>query len=96
MTKHVGWILIVRFLFRVENDAMKGCKGKQCEEWDDINHSKECIEEHDRAYSCETTVPSCFDRAEYQGRVFDNCRHFQVCEQCEPICVDNPLSKKET
>ncbi len=37
-------------------------------------------------------VPNCFDRADYRGRVFDNCRYFQTCKQCKPICIDNPLS----
>lgn len=72
------------------------CKGANCEALDGISHSNECEREHDEQFSEENggahlTVPSCFDRAEHQGRVFDNCRYFQTCKQRKPICVNNPL-----
>jgi hypothetical protein len=74
---------------RVRGDTMK-CKGKNCSADGNNNHSDECQKEHESQHMAETP-PSCFDRAEYNGRVFDNCRFFQVCKQVKPICVDCPL-----
>ena len=65
---------------------MKDCKGEKCSDFDEANHSPECIAEHERAY-----VPECFDRAEHPGNVFDNCRFHNDCKKVQPICLDNPV-----
>ena len=67
---------------------MKDCKGEQCADWDDYNHSPECKAGHERAY--EGIVPKCFDRAEHLGRVFDNCVFYNDCNRVKPICMNNP------
>jgi hypothetical protein len=73
---------------------MKDCKGEQCSDWDHVNHSPECIAEHERAYKGVAIVPDCFDRAERLGRVFDNCRFYNDCKNVKPICCDNPVKDK--
>lgn len=35
-------------------------------------------------------APSCFDRAESNGRTFDNCRYMHECKTRKSICVNNP------
>jgi len=72
------------------------CKGVNCKAIDGIGHSNECKQEHDEQFSEENvdarlTVPSCFERAQYQGRYFDNCMYFRECKHCKPICINNPI-----
>ena len=69
------------------------CKGKMCGAVNGLNHSPECKEEHDETVN---VVPSCFERAEYNGRVFDNCMFFETCKSVKPICCNNPINLKET
>lgn len=69
---------------------MKNCKGEQCSGWGDVNHSPECIAAHDKIYTDMEAAPTCFDRAESSGRVFDNCRFMHTCKSVKPICVNNP------
>ena len=70
------------------------CKGENCMAVDGVNHSQECIKNHDAIYDKINGVPTCFDRAESGGRKFDNCRYYNDCKQVKPICTDNPLKNK--
>lgn len=38
------------------------------------------------------TVPDCFERAQHQGRYFDNCVYFKECKKRKPICMNSPMS----
>ena len=68
------------------------CNGKECRAVDGIGHSNECVKEHETVCSHTEEVPSCFARAEYQGRAFDNCMFFETCKSVKPICTNNPVS----
>lgn len=74
-------------------DKFKFCKGKSCHAKNGIGHSDECEKEHS---DCVNEIPitqlppSCFDRAEMAGRVFDNCRYINDCNNVEPICGNYP------
>ena len=72
---------------------MKNCKGENCSDWSEIIHSAECMAEHDKAYEITDEIPSCFDRAEQSGRLFDNCRFYNDCKSVKPICCNNPIKK---
>jgi hypothetical protein len=65
------------------------CKGKNCNAEGDNNHSDECLKEHESQH-VEESPPPCFDRAEHNGRVFDNCRFYSDYKHVKPICVDYP------
>jgi len=69
------------------------CKGENCMAVDGVNHSKECIKNHDAIYDKINGVPTCFDRAidNRNGGTFDNCRYYNVCNRVKPICTNNPL-----
>ena len=70
---------------------MKTCKGENCMAINGTNHSKECIKSHNDIYDKINGVPKCFDRAESNGRKFDNCRFYNDCRQVKVICTNNPL-----
>ena len=70
---------------------MTECKGENCMAVDGSNHSGECIENHDAIYDKINGVPTCFDRAESEGRAFDNCRFYNHCKQVKSICCNNPV-----
>lgn len=65
------------------------CNGEKCNAINGVGHSDECLAQLDRAYN----VPICFDRAEYNGRVFDNCRFINCCKNVTSICANNPVNK---
>ena len=67
---------------------MGKCKGENCEAVAGVGHSEECKKEHS---SHMIKPPSCFDRAECRGRVFDNCRYVDACKDARPICGNYPL-----
>lgn len=69
---------------------MSNCKGVNCKAVNGKGHSDECIKEHDRAYG----IHDCFDRAESNGRLFDNCRFYNDCKQVKPACINNPIPPK--
>jgi len=72
-------------------DKFARCKGENCRAVCGVGHSDECKIEHDsRHVNVVDEVPSCFDRAEHAGRVFDNCRFFRECKDRKDICVNNP------
>ncbi len=73
-------------------DKFKKCKGKNCEAIGGVGHSMECEKEHDDTVN-HAKPPSCFDRAEHGGRLFDNCRFFQVCKDVQPICCNYPIGE---
>ena len=68
------------------------CKGANCEAINGVGHSEECLQEHTNCVS--KKPPSCFDRAESAGRVFDNCRFINTCISVEPICGNYPINTK--
>ena len=70
---------------------MEPCRGKNCTSQNGENHSKDCIQEHADTVN---GVPSCFDRAESGGLLFDNCRYIHECKNRKTICVDNPITYK--
>ena len=74
-----------------KGNTMSGCKGKNCEAINGVSHSYECKLEHDKCVDTKKKPPSCFDRAEHAGRVFDNCRFYQECKDSKRICGNYPV-----
>jgi len=69
---------------------MSNCKGVNCGAVNGKGHSDECVREHENTYG----VPDCFNRAESNGRLFDNCMFYNDCKQVRPVCVNNPATLK--
>lgn len=69
---------------------MSVCKGEKCKAIEGVGHSSECIKNHNAIYDAINGVPKCFDRAEHNGRLFDNCRYIHECKHRKAICVNNP------
>lgn len=65
------------------------CNGENCKAIDGLGHSQECQTKHGLHVD---KAPSCFKRAEHNGRVFDNCMYFEQCKNVKPICINNPAS----
>ena len=79
--------------FSNATDKFKTCKGKNCNARNGVGHSEECEKEHSDCVNkipVKEIPPSCFDRAESAGRVFDNCRYIHACKDVKSICGNYP------
>ena len=77
---------------------MNTCTGRKCLAVDGLDHSEECQQDHYNAVNGIPFVelpPTCFDRAESGGRVFDNCRYIHTCKSVKLICGNNPIKQKQ-